>query len=109
MKKVKNIILMLLIILTLNLKISFAISPQVATALNELLKEYKIHLNVFIAFGFLTSLLSFVINFTRLGIYSSNPQQRATVIRNLIISGICASIFGSLGFFIMFFFATVFS
>ena len=49
----------------------------------------------FTGFGLLTSIAIFRYHFCRLSATASNPQQRAEVLRNLLITGVCTSLLGA--------------
>lgn len=84
------------------------VTEQVAKALEPFLSEFNVHITALIAIGVLTSILSFIINFMKLGASGDKPEGRSMAIRNLLISGICVSVFGSIGFFVWFLFSIVF-
>ena len=57
--------------------------------------EYKVILGGVTGFGLLTSIAIFIYHFCRLSATASNPQQRAEVLRNLLITGVCTALLGA--------------
>ncbi|BBW98935.1 hypothetical protein GsuE55_37680 (plasmid) [Geobacillus subterraneus] len=56
--------------------------------------EYRIVLAYIAGFGALTSVLTFILHFIRLGAVADNPQERQKVIRGMLISAICTALLG---------------
>lgn len=82
---------------------SFAEETQLQAAFKVFYNDYKWYLTVFIGFGICTSILSFIYNITRIGMYGDNPKKRSLAITNTIISGICTTLLGSLSVIIALF------
>lgn len=70
-------------------------------AFKALFDEYKIQLAGFLGIGICISIISFIVNFVKLGMYGSNGSMRGMIIRNLFISGICTAFLGSISLIIV--------
>lgn len=70
-------------------------------AFKALFNEYKIQLAGFLGIGIGISIISFIVNFIKLGMYGSNGVLRRMIIQNLFISGICTALLGSLSLIIV--------
>ena len=80
--------------------------PEMFQALNTFLTEYQLHIGGFLGFTILTCLLVMIINITKLGVSGSNEKERASAIKNLLISGIGLAVLGSIStFYLLFIFS----
>lgn len=57
--------------------------------------QYKVILSGVMGFSLLTSIAIFIYHFCRLSATASNPQKRAEVINNLLITGLCTALLGA--------------
>ena len=69
-------------------------SGNLQHALNGFLDTYSFYFNIFLGFVIATNLLIFIYHFSRLGATSSNPQERAKTLKDMLISGVCLAIIG---------------
>lgn len=102
-KRKKTILLILLavlgilLILTLNGTTAYAVAQtknDFMTKFGEFFDTYKTIISAFIGFGLLTSIGVFIFHFCKLSATASNPQKRAEVINNLLITGVCTALLG---------------
>lgn len=64
------------------------------TAIKNFVDEYRELLVVLMAFGILTSLLAFIVNFVRLGAVAERPLLRKKIVANLLTDGILLALLG---------------
>lgn len=74
---------------------SVSTSAQFLDKFKAFFKEYKVILSGVMGFGLLTSIAIFIYHFCRLSATASNPQKRAEVINNLLITGLCTALLGA--------------
>lgn len=73
-------------------------------AWNTFFTRYRTLIVGLAGMGTITMILFFIMNFTKLGVYSGNPQERQKVINSLILSGIATMILGSITLFVAIFY-----
>lgn len=80
-------------------------SGDLRTPLKNFYKEYKGFVNVFMAFVVLSNILIFIYHFVRLGMVSTNPQERSKCLNDMLISGVCFALIGggAVAMYILFF------
>lgn len=86
---------------------AFADSKDLAKNFANFSKQYNMYIAIFIAIGFLTGVLGFIVNFIRLAKSGSNPRLRQEAIRNLLTCGITTLILANFGFFLGFYFKII--
>lgn len=86
---------------------AFADGKELAKNFADFAKEYNIYIAIFIAIGILTGVLGFIVNFMKLGHYSTNPRLRQEAIRNLLACGITTAILVNFGFVLGFYFKII--
>ncbi|HCL4480240.1 TPA: hypothetical protein N2D99_002328 [Clostridium botulinum] len=98
--------LMLIFALMMFTQNTYAIDVQKGfiNAMNSFISEYKIHIMGFLGFGIMTGVLAFIVQFMKLGAYSSNPNMRAHIIKEMIIVGITTALLGALPLLVMLFY-----
>ena len=68
-------------------------------AFSHIIEKYKTLITFFSAMAAITMVGIFIFNFTKLGATAGNPMERQKCITGLIISGIAASLLGSVALF----------
>lgn len=76
--------------------IAFADDGAFKKAWDALMEEYRVILAYIAGFGALTSILTFIIHFIRLGSVGDNPQERRKVVHGMLISAICTALLGGI-------------
>lgn len=108
-KKIICIMFLIMIIFSFMIFTDVGLAKQTtAEAFKALYDEFKIELAGFVGIGICISVISFIVNLIRLGFYSSNGAMRRLTIRNLIISGICTAMLGSISFVVILFISIFF-
>lgn len=88
--------------------IAFADDGAFEKAWGVLLEEYRIILAYIAGFGALTSILTFIIHFIRLGAVGDNPQERRKVVHGMLISAICTALLGGITLILTLLYSIVF-
>lgn len=81
-------------IFDLNSFATTAMSGDISKPLKNFYKEYRFYVNLFTGFVVLSNLLIFIYHFCRLGMVSTNPQERRKCLNDMLICGICLGLIG---------------
>ena len=65
--------------------------------MTKLLKAGGWGLQLFYSIVTLAAFIALIVNITKLGSSGGNPQARSNALRNILISGVCLAVLGSLG------------
>lgn len=74
---------------------SVSTSSEFMDKFKAFFQEYKSILVGVMGFSLLTSIGIFIYHFCRLSATASNPQKRAEVINNLLVTGLCTALLGA--------------
>lgn len=88
--------------------IAFADDGAFKKAWDALMEEYRVILAYIAGFGALTSILTFIIHFIRLGAVGDNPQERRKVVYGMLISAICTALLGGITLILTLLYSIVF-
>lgn len=83
--------------------------PTMEEAWGAFLNEYRIIIASIAGVGALTSILTFIFHFIKLGTVSSNPIERSKVFNNMLITAITTALLGAISVILAIFYNTVFS
>ncbi|TCJ98273.1 UNVERIFIED_ORG: hypothetical protein BDK47_11859 [Anoxybacillus amylolyticus] len=83
-------------------------STPLQKAWSALMSEYRIILAYIAGFGALTSILTFIVHFMRLGAAADNPQERQKIVRGMLISAICTALLGGVTLLLTLLYSIVF-
>ena len=72
------------------------LTPQLTSKLQAFQNEFGTTVNGLMAFFMASAILIFIIHFIRLGQHGANPMARIKIMQDLLVTGVCAGIIGSL-------------
>lgn len=72
------------------------LKPELTSKLQAFQDEFGTTVNGLMAFFMASSVLIFIIHFIRLGQHGANPMARMKIMQDILITGVCTAIIGSL-------------
>lgn len=99
LNRIKYHILTIYFLILFNPQVAYASDkiPDLKKNFKAFATEYKVYLNISIAFGILTGVLAFIVNLIRLAKNADNPKERKKTLTELAVVGITTAMLGSFG------------